>query len=148
LTLSLEARALGWLARREFSRAELRRRLQQYEPSEEEIDRLLDRLESRRLLSDERFTESLIHRRGDRFGVARIRQELALHGVSAEDAAESLDALRVSEFDRARAVWLKRFGEQPADSADRLRQMRFLASRGFSHEVIRRLLRGDPGAEG
>jgi len=148
LSLTLEARALGWLARREYSRAELRRRLQPYEASEDEIDRLLDRLESRRLLSDERFTESLIHRRSSRFGVARIRQELAQHGVSAEDAAESLAALRGSELDRARAVWLKRFGEPPVDQSDRLRQMRFLASRGFSHEVIRRLLRSEPEADG
>lgn len=147
MSLSLEARALGWLARREYSRAELRRRLQQYETSEDEIDRVLDQLESRRLLSDERFTESLIHRRSARFGVARIRQELASHGVSASDVAESLDVLRASEFERARSVWLKRFGEPPTDSADRLRQMRFLAARGFSHEVIRRLVRGDFGAD-
>jgi regulatory protein len=144
MSLSLEARALGWLARREYSRADLRRRLQQYESSAEEVEALLDRLESRRLLSDQRFTESLIHRRGERFGVARLRQELAQHGVSADEAAASLEVLRASEFDRARAVWLKRFGDPPADAAERLRQMRFLAARGFSHEVIRRLLRFEP----
>jgi len=144
VSLSLEARALGWLARREYSRADLRRRLEQYESSEEEIEGLLDRLQARRLLSDQRFTESLIHRRGERFGVARIRQELAQHGVSADDAAASLEALRETELDRARAVWFKRFGEPPGDAGERLRQMRFLAARGFSHEVIRRLLRFEP----
>lgn len=142
--LSLEQRALGLLSRREFSRVELRRRLAPHAEQAEALEALLDRLESRRLLSDQRFTESLIHRRGARYGVAMIRQELARHGVSDDEAQESLERLRASEFDRAREVWRKRFGEQPAaDSAERLRQMRFLASRGFSHEVIRRLLRRD-----
>jgi regulatory protein len=66
-----------------------------------------------------------------------------MHGVSTDQAAASLEVLRSTEFDRARTVWQKRFGQEPADAAERLRQMRFLASRGFSHEVIRRVLRFD-----
>lgn len=140
--LSLEQRALGLLSRREYSRTELRRRLAPHAEEAEVLEALLDRLESRRLLSDQRFTESLVHRRSARFGVAMIRQELARHGVSDEQASEQLQQLRATEFDRAREVWRRRFGDSPAgDPSDRLRQMRFLAARGFSHEVIRRLVR-------
>lgn len=140
--VSIEQRALGLLSRREYSRVELRRWLAPYAGEAESLEALLDRLESRRLLSDERFTESLVHRRGARYGVAMIRQELARHGVSDEQSSEPLQRLMASEFDRAREVWQRRFGDSPSsDPADRLRQMRFLASRGFSHEVIRRLVR-------
>jgi regulatory protein len=67
--------------------------------------------------------------------------------VSDDEAAAPLEALRASEFARARAVWLKRFGGAPADSAERVRHMRFLASRGFSHDVIRQLLRSGAQAD-
>jgi len=138
---SLEARALGLLARREYSRSELGRRLAPHAEGPDEITALLDRLESRRLLSDQRFTESLIHRRAERYGVARVRQELAQHGISAETAAASLEGLRQTEFERARQVWARRYVQAPSDSAERARQMRFLAARGFSHDIIRRVLR-------
>jgi regulatory protein len=40
-------------------------------------------------------------------------------------------------------VWARRFGGDPAtDAAERARQMRFLTARGFSAEVIRRVIRG------
>lgn len=140
---SLESRALGLLARREYSRSELSRRLAPHAEGPDEVNALLDRLESRRLLSDQRFTESLIHRRAERFGVARVRQELAQHGISAEAAGASLEVLRQTEFDRARHVWARRYGQLPTEAAERVRQMRFLAARGFSHDIIRRVLRSE-----
>ncbi|MFQ6722236.1 RecX family transcriptional regulator, partial [Bordetella pertussis] len=45
-------------------------------------------------------------------------------------------------YARALAVWQKRFGEKPADRAAYARQARFLAGRGFAHDVIRRILGG------
>jgi regulatory protein len=151
--LSLKARALQWLAQREHSRVELRRklmraaRLRDADHSEArdagpEVETLLDWLVAERHLSEARFVESRLHARSARFGNRRIAQELGQHGVSIEpDAAERLKA---SEFERARNVWLRRYGEAPAadDAAERARQMRFLAARGFSAEVIRRVVRG------
>ncbi len=76
---SLLARALGYLARREHSRAGLSRKLSPYAETTEQLQRLLDELESRKLLSDRRFTDVLARSRGERFGTARIRQELRVH---------------------------------------------------------------------
>jgi regulatory protein len=47
---------------------------------------------------------------------------------------------RDSELDRAREVWQKKFSAAPADAAEKAKQMRFLQSRGFTPEVIRRAI--------
>jgi len=107
------------------------------------VEAVLDWLQARHHLSDERFTESRVHARAARHGNLRIHQELARHGVSLSD--EAARALKASEFDRARDVWRRKFGKLPADAVNRARQMRFLAGRGFSPEVICRVVRGGGG---
>jgi len=139
---SLLARALGYLARREHSRAELRRKLAPHAESADEADRLLDELEARKLLSDRRFTEVLARSRGERFGAARVRQELRARGVADPLAREAAGDLARTELQRAREVWRKKFGTPPADAAERSRQMRFLAQRGFDADVVRRVVGG------
>jgi regulatory protein len=137
---SLATRALGHLARREHSRAELARKLAPHAGSAAELERLLDDLQARRLLSDRRFAEVLVRSRGDRFGAVRVRQELAARGVGAALAREAVGPLAHSEFERAKAVWQRKFGAAAADLHERARQMRFLARRGFAADVIRRVV--------
>jgi len=139
---SLLARALGHLARREHSRAELRRKLASHAESADDVDRLLDELEAKKLLSDRRFTEVMARSRGERFGAARVRQELRSRGVGDPLVREAVGALARTELQRAREVWRKKFDSPPADAAERARQMRFLAQRGFSADVIRRVVGG------
>jgi regulatory protein len=107
----------------------------------ERVDAVLDWLEDQRHLSPERFVESRVHLRAGRYGNVRIRQELAQHGVSIPPQLG--EALRASEFERARAVWQRKFGAQPPGNTPdaTARQTRFLAGRGFSGDVIRRVLR-------
>ena len=139
---SLLARALGYLARREHSRAELARKLTPHAESTDQLKRLLDDLEAKKLLSDRRFTEVLARSRGERFGAARVKQELRSRGISDSLAREAVADLAQTEFQRAREVWRRKFDAPPADAAERARQMRFLAQRGFSAEVIRRVVGG------
>ena len=166
----MKGRALQLLAQREHSRLELRRKLLRRlrddqrrqeggtadgvtgaggehtaparSPAERhaEVDALLDWLQAHRYLSDERFVESRVHARAARFGNLRIRQELAQHGVDMSSAM--LGDLRDSEIARAREVRQRKFGAPPATPADRARQARFLAGRGFSAEVVWQVLRG------
>jgi len=146
---SLEARAIGLLARREYSRAELRARLAHHAPDAQALEATLDQLAEKKLLSDERFVGSLVRRRAGRFGLARIRHELQAHHLSPEQLEPALGALKASEFDRALQVWQKRFGQAPATLEDRARQMRFLAGRGFAADVIHRVVgRALAGATG
>jgi regulatory protein len=139
---SLLARALGYLARREHSRAELRRKLAVHAESAAQLDRLLDDLEAKKLLSDRRFTEVMARSRGERFGAARVRQELRAHGVGDPLVREAVGELTRTELQRARQVWRRKFDGPPADAAERARQMRFLAQRGFDAEVVRRVVGG------
>ncbi|OYT98509.1 MAG: recombination regulator RecX [Burkholderiales bacterium PBB1] len=158
--LSLKGRALQLLAQREHSRLELRRKLlrrlrddarrndagEQGSPADlqAEVEAVLDWLQARRYLSDERFVESRVHARASRFGNLRIHQELSQHGVELTPAIAG--ELRGSERARAHEVQRRKFGALPATPADRARQARFLAGRGFSAEVVWQVLRGS--AEG
>ncbi len=160
--LSLKARALQLLAQRDQSRAELRRKMlrhAQREASavagdadacadfpehaaghlEAEVDALLEWLEAHRFLSSERFVESRVHAREARFGNLRIRSELAQHGLA--PPPELARTLAESELVRAGAVRARRFPSPPRDAAERAAQSRFLAGRGFSPEVVHRLMR-------
>ena len=105
-----------------------------------QVDALLDALEASGALSESRFVETRVRLLAARQGNLRIVQELARHGIElAPDAAQDLKA---SELARAKEVFGRRFGTPAADAAGRARQMRFLAARGFSADVVRRLLRG------
>lgn len=141
--LSLKARAVGYLSRREHARNELARKLQAYSEDPEEINAVLDALEKEGWLSTERFALSLVNRRASKQGAARIVQELRQHGVDDVQVAHLRETLKDTEFDRAREVWRKRFSEKPLDRAAYAKQARFLASRGFAHDVIRKLLGDD-----
>lgn len=141
--LSLKGRALKCLSMREHSRVELRRKLAPHAESPEQLDAVLDELESRRFLSAERFAESVVHRKASRFGAARIKAELSQHQLPPGIAEAVVRSLRDTEFERAHALWSKRHGELPRDPQAHARQARFLAARGFSGDVIRRVLKGE-----
>jgi len=140
---TLRERALGYLARREHTRAELSRKLGPYAGDPAELESLLDDLERRRWLSEARYAEQLSGKRRERFGSARIVQEMRHKGVSEAIVDAAVPALREGDLAAARAVWSRKFGRPPKDAAERARQARFLQGRGFSLEVIRRLLRLD-----
>lgn len=141
--LSLKGRALKYLAAREHSRVELMRKLAAHAESPEQIEAVLDDLQAKGLLSAQRFAESMLHRKAARYGTARIQAELAQHQLPADIAREATQALRDTEFERAHALWVRRYGEIPETPEEKARQMRFLAGRGFSGEVIRRVVRGE-----
>nr|WP_205803720.1 recombination regulator RecX [Burkholderia sp. Ac-20365] len=139
---SLKGRALGYLSRREYSRAELSRKLEPYAEEGDSIDTLLDSLESEGWLSNSRFAESLIHRRASRMGAGRIVNELKRHAVGQTLVEEVSAQLKETEMARAQAVWRKKFGTLPETPNERAKQARFLATRGFSQGIIGKILKG------
>ncbi|RZF27800.1 recombination regulator RecX [Paraburkholderia sp. UYCP14C] len=141
-TRSLKARALGYLSRREYSRAELARKLKPYVEETDSLDTVLDSLEAENWLSDSRFAESLVHRRASRLGTSRILGELKQHALNPALVEEASAQLRETELARAQAVWRKKFGQLPQTPAERAKQARFLASRGFSGATIGKILKG------
>lgn len=154
---SLKARAIDLLSRREHSRIELERKLLRYIQPEQhsQLAAVLDELEQGNWLSDERFAQSLVHRRAAKKGVAFIEQELRQHGIDPEHISQISQSLRDTEFDRCLSVWQGRFGAsitgteqtdtesapvKQLDPKEYARQYRFLGSRGFAPDCIRRVL--------
>lgn len=169
--LSLKARAIGLLAQREHSRAELRRkllrieqqRLQQARPPAARADD--DSTPAAAMQDDvdagdaEAAIEALLDALAaagyldeTRFIESRLHLRASRFGaqrIQQELAqhglrldAEQQATLRASELERARAVWHKRFGPEPSqEPAERARQTRFLLARGFAPDMVRRLLR-------
>ena len=129
------------LARREYSRPELARKLAPFAENPEDIPGLLDDFERRGWLSERRVVEQVLASRRRRFGAQRIAHELRGKGLSEAAIAGAQLQLQESELETARAVWMKKFGVMPANARDKARQMRFLQGRGFSLDIIRRLLR-------
>jgi regulatory protein len=140
--LSLKGRALRYLAAREHSRAELERRLAAHEEVPGEVARTLDELQAKGFINEQRVLDSVVHRRASRLGASRIRHELQGKGLDAQAVQEAVAQLQATEAERARAVWRKKFGQPAADAADRVKQMRFLAARGFGAEAIRKVVSG------
>lgn len=137
---SLKMRAVDYLSRREHSRSELARKLARHAEMPDEVEGVIDDLARQGLLSQERFAQSVVHRKASRLGTSRIVQELRQHGVDAEAVANVRSELAATELTRARGVWARRYGRPPADAAERVKQMRFLAARGFAHDVIRQVV--------
>jgi regulatory protein len=139
---SLKGRALRLLSTREHSRLELERKLQRYEEVPGELTAALDDLQAKGFISEQRVLESVVNRRSGKLGAARIKQELQFKGLAPELVADAMVTLRASELVRAREVWLKKYGSQPQESAERGKQMRFLVSRGFGGDAIRKVVSG------
>ena len=141
--LSLKGRALRLLGTREHSRAELERKLAPHEDEPGQLAQILDDLQAKGFIDEQRVVDSVLHRRAPRLGAARVKQELQAKGLPAPLVAEAVDMLRGTDLERAREVWQRRFGVVPADARERARQARFLLARGFGGDVVQRVLAGD-----
>ena len=139
---SLKGRALRLLSGREHSRAELERKLQRFEEEPGSLALALDELQAKGFISEQRVVESVLNRRAAKLGASRIKQELQAKGLDSQTVSDAVAELRSTELARALAVWQKKFGHSPEDAAERARQMRFLASRGFGGDTIHRVVAG------
>lgn len=132
-------KALGLLARREQSRRELRRKLDQRGYAGEEAEAALDRLGEQHYQDDERFAGALLRNRaGQGYGPLRIRMELKTHGLADATIRRLLDEAEV-DWDARAAAQLRRHygGKAAADPAERARRTQFLLRRGFSAATVR-----------
>mgnify|MGYP003591271966 CR=1 FL=1 len=162
--ITLKGKALQLLAARDYTRAEMERKLAQWlreraareaeaeaahlDTESQQADQTaaiaetLDAMEAKGFLDDRRAAEALIHRRAGKLGNSRLQQELRQKGLDASAIEQAMDALPGSELERARAIWQHKFGAPAGSPQERLKQMRFLASRGFSSAVVHRIVRG------
>ena len=142
--ISLKGRALRLLSGRVYSRLELERKLARFEEVPGTLAQALDELQAKHFIDEQRVVASVVHRRSAKLGTARIQQELQGKGLDPQAVADAVSDLRTTELARAREVWRKKFGEPAVDTKGRASQMRFLASRGFGGDVIRRVVAEAP----
>lgn len=141
MSSDLRREAIRLLARREHTRVELARKLAGL-GSREEINTVLDELAAIQLQSDSRTAEAWLRGNSARLGASRLRQSLKSRGVDAELIDEQIaQADLPDELERARAVWRRRFSAAPDNPKEWARQARFLQTRGFASDVVRRLLK-------
>ena len=102
---------------------------------------MLEELASRKQLSDERYAEARAHWLSRKYGAAKIRRDLKEHGVT-DAVVERVSAQ--GELERARSILEKKYRQPASTREDKARRARFLQGRGFSMDVIQRLvLRGE-----
>ena len=147
LKSALEERALAYLVRREYSRAELKQKLLPFASDAEPLDSLLDSLTAKGFLSDSRYTQQIIFARQKKFGSLRIHHELRDKGIAPALIDQALRELRHTELSRAFDVWQSKFGNLPTDIKERAKHFRFMQSRGFAVETIQAVLQQVAGSE-
>ncbi|SDA66286.1 regulatory protein [Pseudomonas sp. NFPP33] len=142
--LAVRRAAMDLLARREHGRVELARKLRKRGAPEDMIDTALQRLSEEGLLSEARYLESFVaYRARAGYGPLRIREELGQRGLARGDVDQALRDSGIDWFEQLRETWQRKFaGRLPADARERAQQGRFLAYRGYSLDMIGRLLRG------
>jgi regulatory protein len=133
--------ALEALARRDHASLELRRKLLDKGYDTAVIEELIERLCAEKLLDDRRYLENFVAYHAARgHGPNRVRADLRKLGLQTPQTESSLDAYPdwILQLNRARQ---KKFGTSPPSNyADRERQARFLAYRGFTGAQIRTAL--------
>ncbi|MCM2290208.1 MAG: recombination regulator RecX [Sulfuritalea sp.] len=137
----LRQQAIRLLARREHTRVELARKLAGL-GTPEEIEAVLADMEATQLQSDNRTAENYLRSNASRLGASRLRHTLKTRGVAPEMIEEQLaQADLPDEIERARAAWSRKFHAAPANAKEWARQARFLQSRGFAGDIVRKLLK-------
>ena len=145
--ISLTGRALKYLSQREHSRLELERKLAPHVEEGEDLAAVLDALEAKNFINPERVAQSVLYRRSGKLGTARVLHELRSKGLDDEVVRAAAEQLKDSEHARAWDVWQRKFGEAATTPQERMKQMRFLASRGFGGDVVNKVLRGQAPEE-
>ena len=141
--------ALGALARRMRTVAELRRlmktRVEKGERGDARIEAVLERMLERKYLDDEAFAADYtrLRQEGAKFGRRRVQQDLQRKGVNGEVVATALDTAyeHVNEEALAREFLERKRMKKPANEKESARVVRRLIAAGFSLGTAYKLLR-------
>ncbi len=135
-------KALDLISLREHSRYELMQKLnKRYPETRPLIEEVLDKLIVNNILDDERFAEMYINSRARKgFGPKKIEMELSSKHVESFIISSSLEAYD-NWIENAKKELLKKFkGIVPRDYQSKIKQKQFLFNRGFSTQIIDKVL--------
>jgi len=142
-------KALALLARREYSRRELTRKLGERGMDAQDSGAALDRLAERGFQDDDRFAGAFARTRASAgYGPVRIRVELLGHSLSKQQIDAALDTCECDWDAAARELVVRRYaGKNLADAALRRKAIDFLLRRGFSQNSAYGAVRARPADE-
>lgn len=132
---------MRYLARREHSREELKRKLASHVEEGEDLEAILDELAAKGWLSDARFAEQAIRSKARRYGPVKLAHVLRAKGLDEDAIAAGFRAAGADGEASLEAIWKRRFRGPPVDERERARQVRFLQGRGFPLDDILRYLK-------
>lgn len=142
----LKKRALYYLGKREYSRKELHEKITPFSESLEltrqQVNQILTELESKDWLSDRRFADQFVFSKKRKFGLKKMEYELKMRGVNEIIIHNALNEIKSEEYNLAKNIWEKKFRKLPENPEERLKQMRFLQSRGINSALIHQILSG------
>ena len=142
----LKKRALYYLGKREYSRKELHEKITPFSESLEltrqQVNQILTELEIKDWLSDRRFADQFIFSKKRKFGLKKMEYELKMRGVNEIIIHNALNEIKSEEYNLAKNIWEKKFRKLPENPEERLKQMRFLQSRGINSALIHQILSG------
>ncbi|MCC2625113.1 MAG: recombination regulator RecX [Burkholderiales bacterium] len=140
--INLKNKALDFLSRRDYGYHELYVKLQKYSEDLDEIKQVLDDLKHKNFLSEERFISNYLRSKQSKYGLKKIRYDLLQKNVDANILEEVLANNHTSdEYEVAYNIWQRKFGMPATENKERLKQIRFLQSRGFSPDVITKIIK-------
>ena len=144
--LQLKKRALYYLGKRDYSRVELERKILTYSESLKisrvDLELMLDELEEKDWLSDDRFSEQFVLSKKRKFGARKIAHELKLRGVDESIISRALRVIKDDEFLLAKKIWEKKFNQIPITIDEKAKQIRFMQSRGIEVAIINQIVSG------
>ena len=135
-------KGLDLVSRREHSRHELMQKLdKRYPNSTPIIEDALDKLETNKILDDERFAEMYLNSRARKgFGPKKIEMELHSKKVDSFFISNAVEAYE-NWLENAQRELKKKFKDQkPTDYQSKMKQKQFLFTRGFSSPIIDKIL--------
>lgn len=142
----LKKRALYYLGKREYSRKELHEKITPFSESldltRQQVNQILTELESKDWLSDRRFADQFVFSKKRKFGLKKMEYELKMRGVNEIIIHNTLNEIKSEEYNLAKNIWEKKFRKLPENPEERLKQMRFLQSRGINSALIHQILSG------
>ena len=142
----LKKRALYYLGKREYTRKELHEKITPFSESLEltrqQVNQILTELENKDWLSDRRFADQFVFSKKRKFGLKKMGYELKMHGVNEIIIHNALNEIKSEEYNLAKNIWEKKFRKLPENPEERLKQMRFLQSRGINSALIHQILSG------
>lgn len=137
---SLKAKALYYLAKRDYTYKELLLKLKTYSQDIEVINTLLDELKQKGWLSEERYIVNYIESKSKKYSLLKIKHTLQQKTDNIQLIEEILAKSQIDEYKTALSIWQKKFGFIPLATKDVAKQARFLQSRGFSFQTIKKIL--------